>query len=97
MDGKRISSAQFCEALAHFASGVTVVTARTTDGLVGFTATGFASVSLTPPLVLVCVGKGAGAHAGIVDAERFGVSVLSDRQAWIAEQFAPAGSHRCHW
>lgn len=94
MDGKPISSHQFREALAHFASGVTVVAARTSEGLVGFTATGFTSASLTPPLVLVCVGKGASAHDGIVGAERFGVSVLSDGQEWIAEQFARSGIDR---
>jgi len=41
-----VSSAEFREALAHFASGVTVVAARDGRGLVGFTATGFTSVSL---------------------------------------------------
>jgi len=83
-----ISVSLFREALAHFASGVTIVTARTAQGLVGFTATGFMSASLTPPLVLVCIGKGASAYSGIVGAESFGVSVLSERQAWLAEQFA---------
>ena len=89
-----ISSAMFREALAHFASGVTVVTTRTKDELVGFTATGFASVSLSPPLVLVCVGKVGSAHDAVVAAELFGISVLSDRQAWIAEQFATSGVDR---
>ena len=94
MDGRPISGHQFREALAHFASGVTVVAARTTKGLVGFTATGFTSASLTPPLVLVCVGKSASAHDGVVSAERFGVSVLCDGQEWIAEQFARSGIDR---
>ncbi len=94
MDGYPISVHQFREALAHFASGVTVVAARTATGLVGFTATGFTSASLTPPLVLVCVGKSASAHDGIVGAGSFGVSVLSDGQEWIAEQFARSGIDR---
>ena len=94
MDGNPISGPQFREALAHFASGVTVVAARTAEGLVGFTATGFTSASLTPPLVLVCVGRSASAHDGIVGAERFGVSVLSDGQEWMAEQFARSGIDR---
>jgi flavin reductase (DIM6/NTAB) family NADH-FMN oxidoreductase RutF len=96
MDWEPISSRLFREALGHFASGVTVVAARTASGLVGFTATGFSSVSLTPPLVLVCVGRHASVHEGIIGAEHFGVSVLSDRQGWIAEQFACSGIDRFH-
>ena len=89
-----VQSAAFRDALAQFASGVTVVAARGAGGLVGFTATGFTSVSLVPPLVLVCVGKGGSAHDGIVGAERFGVSILSERQRWIAELFARSGVDR---
>jgi flavin reductase (DIM6/NTAB) family NADH-FMN oxidoreductase RutF len=92
--GRPVPSHTFRDALAHFASGVTVVTAWTADGRVGFTATGFASVSLSPPLVLVCVGHRASAHDGVVGAARFGVSVLSERQRWIAEQFARSGVDR---
>jgi flavin reductase (DIM6/NTAB) family NADH-FMN oxidoreductase RutF len=94
MDVKPASSRVFRETLSHFASGVTVVAAQTANGLVGFTATGFTSVSLTPPLILVCVGKHCSAHDGIVGAELFGVSVLSERQEWIAEQFARSGTDR---
>jgi flavin reductase (DIM6/NTAB) family NADH-FMN oxidoreductase RutF len=94
MDMEPISGRLFREALSHFASGVTVIAVRTSTGLIGFTATGFTSVSLSPPLVLVCVGRHASVHEGIVGAERFGVSVLSDRQGWIAEQFACSGVDR---
>jgi flavin reductase ActVB len=89
-----ISSAEFREALAHFASGVTVVAASDPEGVAGFTATGFTSVSLSPPLILVCVGKKASIHDRIVQAPFFGVSVLAERQAWIAEQFARSGVDR---
>jgi|HubBroStandDraft_2_1064218.scaffolds.fasta_scaffold07743_4 flavin reductase (DIM6/NTAB) family NADH-FMN oxidoreductase RutF len=88
MDVEPISGQLFRDALSRFASGVTIVAARTANGLVGFTATGFTSVSLEPPLILVCVGRRASAHDGIVDADRFGVSVLATDQAWIAEQCA---------
>ena len=67
-----IPSAAFREALAHFASGVTIVAARRSTGPIGFTATGFTSVSLTPPLILVCVAKTASAYDGVVGAELFG-------------------------
>ena len=64
-----LPSAAFREALAHFASGVTVVAARGPAGPAGFTATGFTSVSLSPPLILVCVAKTASAYDGVVGAE----------------------------
>jgi flavin reductase (DIM6/NTAB) family NADH-FMN oxidoreductase RutF len=86
--GPSVSVAAFREALAHFASGVTVVAANGPSGPAGMTATGFTSVSLVPPLILVCVAKDASAHEAIVRADRFGVSVLDERQAWIARQFA---------
>jgi flavin reductase ActVB len=89
-----IHSAAFREALAHFASGVTIVAARGREGLVGFTATGFSSVSLSPPLILVCVAKTASAYEGVVSADLFGVSVLGEDQQWLAERFATSGIDR---
>lgn len=94
MDDRPVPSIAFRDALARFASGVTVTAAATAQGPVGFTATGFTSVSLSPPLILVCVGRRASAHDAVVGAERFGVSVLSERQSWIAEQFARSGIDR---
>lgn len=89
-----VPSAAFREAMAHFASGVTIVAARRATGLIGFTATGFTSVSLSPPLILVCVGKTASAYDGVVGAELFGISVLGEEQRWIAERFATSGIDR---
>ena len=89
-----IHSAAFREALAHFASGVVIVTARGSEGLVGFTATGFTSVSLSPPLILVCVNKTASAYDGVVGANHFGVSVLREDQRGLAERFATSGIDR---
>jgi flavin reductase (DIM6/NTAB) family NADH-FMN oxidoreductase RutF len=91
-----ISSSAFRETLAHFASGVTVVTAETPDGPIGFTATGFTSVSLTPPLVLVCIDEEASAHDAVVHAAHFGVSILGLEQSWVALQFARSGIDRFH-
>jgi len=90
-----ISQAGFREALARFASGVTVVAVRTrSERPVGLTATAFSAVSLTPPLVLVCVARRSHAHDGVIGAERFGVSVLAEAQRWIAKQCARAGEER---
>lgn len=84
----------FREALSRFASGVVVVTAHTPTGPVGFTASAFASASLEPPLILVCVGKKGSSYAGIVGAPHFGVSVLQAKQEWVADQFARQGVER---
>ena len=89
-----VSSQDFREALSRFASGVTIVTALEGNTPVGFTATGFTSVSLSPPLVLVCVARRASVHAALVASRSFGVSVLAERQTWIAEQFARSGVDR---
>jgi len=92
--GASLSSEAFRDALARFASGVTIVAARAFGGPVGFTASAFSSVSLSPPLVLVCVGRRVSAHDAVVRAPRFGVSVLGEHQAWLAERFGRSGVHR---
>ncbi|WP_394618796.1 flavin reductase family protein [Lentzea sp. JNUCC 0626] len=77
-----------------FATGVTVVTV---GGPVphGMTANSFTSVSLDPPLVLVCVGRDASMHRHLTDTGTFGVSVLAADQEDVARHFAsrwrPAG------
>ena len=83
-----ISGADFREVLSHFASGVTVVAVRGRHGPMGFTATGFTSVSLSPPLVLVCLAKDASVYDAIVEAEAFGVSILDAGQETVARRFA---------
>jgi flavin reductase len=72
--------------LGTFATGVTVVT---TGGPTphGMTANAFTSVSLDPPLVLICVGQGAVMH-GKLSGGSFGVSVLASGQETIARHFA---------
>ncbi|WP_433496307.1 flavin reductase family protein [Sphaerimonospora sp. CA-214678] len=74
-------------ALGTFATGVTVVT---TGGAVphAMTANSFTSVSLDPPLVLVCVDRCAVMHRHLAASGRFGVSVLADDQEAEARHFA---------
>jgi flavin reductase ActVB len=78
----------FRETLSRFASGVVVVAAHAPEGPVGITASAFSSVSLEPPLVLVCVSHRASAHGNLLDAPVFGISVLSRAQEWVAERVA---------
>jgi flavin reductase (DIM6/NTAB) family NADH-FMN oxidoreductase RutF len=87
-----IDPADFRRALAQFASGVTAVTTRDAAGRpLGLTVTAFSSVSLEPPLVLVCVDMRSEANAGFRDSGTFGVSVLSEEQAEVSRQFAWGG------
>lgn len=89
-----VAEGAFREALSRFASGVVIVTTHGSERPVGFTASAFSSVSLEPPLILVCVAKTASAFDAITAAEAFGVSVLGRQQAWIASQFARQGIDR---
>ncbi len=83
------TSAEFRRALSRFATGVTVLTVAQADGEPkGMTANAFTSVSLEPPLVLVCVDWRARTHDLLRDAEHFGVSVLDEHQQAVAEYFA---------
>ncbi len=78
----------FKAALGQWASGITVVTAEGPDGPVGLTASAFSSVSLHPPLVLVCIGMASWTHDVVVAAPGFGVHVLEASQQDVSDTFA---------
>ncbi|MBL0767792.1 alpha/beta fold hydrolase [Sphingopyxis sp. XHP0097] len=79
----------FRDALGCFATGVTVVTAMCPDGTpIGLTANSFTSVSLDPPLLLVCIAKGAGSAPYLRGADRFAVNVLQIGQQPTSNRFA---------
>jgi flavin reductase (DIM6/NTAB) family NADH-FMN oxidoreductase RutF len=80
---------EFRAALGRFASGITVVTVETSEGHVhGMTASAFCSVSLRPPLVLVCVDHLAETYLHLNEHQQFGVSVLKEEQEALSEFFA---------
>lgn len=83
-----IDDADFRLAMSHFASGVTVVTTSRDGKLFGMTVASFASLSLHPPLVLVCIERSVKTHDAIAAAGKFGVSILSSAQADISSKFA---------
>jgi flavin reductase len=85
----------FRKALSRFATGVTVVTVDRPgdEGAHGMTANAFASVSLEPMLVLVCIGRKAHAHALVRREKRFGISVLTEDQEALARHFAQPNQH----
>lgn len=84
-----ISNEEFRAALGRFASGVTVITTRDAAGnLHGITVSAFSSVSMTPPLVLICIEKTTGSHHAFIESKRFAANILSSRQSGISDQFA---------
>jgi len=82
----------FRTALGQFAAGVTVVTTVGRDGKpYGLTATAFTSVSLDPPLISICIDKGADSYPHLMTADAFAVSILEAAQQAISNQFARSG------
>ena len=84
-----IDSDTFRSVLGRFASGVSIVTARDDAGADhGMTVSAFTSVSLEPPLVLVCIDHAASMHNLLLEHPRFGISVLSSEQEAYSRRFA---------
>ena len=84
-----VSQEIFRSVMGHFATGVTVVASRASDGRpVGLTVNAFTSVSLDPPLVMVCIHKEADAHDPLLRAGHFGVSLLKAGQQELAVSFS---------
>ncbi len=88
-------------AFGSFATGVTVVTTREADGTPrGFTANSFTSVSLDPPLLLVCIAKAALSCDTFATAEHFAINILADDQKEISGLFASQSTEKfdiAHW
>jgi flavin reductase (DIM6/NTAB) family NADH-FMN oxidoreductase RutF len=78
----------FRRAMGSFATGVTVVTVDYEGEIQGMTANAFASVSLDPLLVLICVDHKARTHAHLHARKRFGINVLSEEQIKVSEHYA---------
>ncbi len=84
-----ISPDLFRKVLGHFATGVTVVTMRRPTGQPwGFTVNAFSSVSLTPPLILVCVDHRAESFQAMNESSHFAVNFLAQEQEEISSRFA---------
>jgi flavin reductase (DIM6/NTAB) family NADH-FMN oxidoreductase RutF len=83
-----LTANDFRKAMGCFATGVTVITVDQQGEIHGMTANAFASVSLDPMLVLVCVDQKARTHAHLHRRKRFGVNVLAHDQRAISEYYA---------
>ena len=81
--------------LGKFLTGVTVVTALDQNNSpVGFTANSFTSVSLDPPLVLVCLAQSAGLASVFKQAKSFAINILSSEQEAISNSLARKNADR---
>ena len=83
-----IEPGHFRHVLGHLPTGVTVVTAHGPDGPAGITANSVTSVSLEPPLILVCVARASRTGQTILEAARFCVNVMGAEGADTCTRFA---------
>jgi flavin reductase (DIM6/NTAB) family NADH-FMN oxidoreductase RutF len=83
-----LSPLEFRKAMGCFATGVTIVTVDLDGEIHGMTANAFASVSMNPLLLLVCVDHSARTHAHLHAKKRFGINILAAEQRAISEYYA---------
>ena len=90
-EGSAGSAAALRHVMGSFISGVTIVSTIWQDVAHAMTATAFSSVSLDPPLVLVCVSKTSRFHAAVLGSGRWAVSLLRHDQEATAHHFSNKG------
>lgn len=79
---------RYRQAIGRFATGVTVITTGSDQRLAGMTASAVASLSLDPPMLLVCINNRLPTHAALERSRRFGVNVLGEGDEELALRFA---------
>ncbi len=82
------TQAEFRRTMAHFATGVTVVTTVLEGGFYGLTVSAFCSISLEPPLILVSIDKKAQTYPILTVSRACGVNILTAQQQYLSERFA---------
>ena len=91
----RVTGEEFRRACGRFATGVTIASVLDGAGTPhGLTVNSFTSVSLEPPLVLICLGHEVSIIHHFRNATYFGISVLADDQQALSERFARKGEDR---
>lgn len=87
-----IDPQQLRAVMGHFATGVTIITTKDKNGKpYGLTANAFTSVSLQPPLALVCIDKNVQCYFCFGESKVFSVNVLGEGQEEISRRFATKG------
>jgi flavin reductase (DIM6/NTAB) family NADH-FMN oxidoreductase RutF len=82
------------KAFGSYATGVTVITTRVAGRLYGLTANSFTSVSLSPPILLFCIGQSRNSFDAFRRAESFTINVLSSTQQELGQRFAASGEEK---
>jgi 4-nitrophenol 2-monooxygenase / 4-nitrocatechol 4-monooxygenase, reductase component len=85
---RRLAPDEFRDVIGHFASGVTVITALHDGAPYGTTASAVTSLSLEPPMLLVCLNKQSSTGRAISQERRFAVNILAEDQPDAAMRFA---------
>ena len=85
----------FKQVMRRWASAVTIVTTRVGDQVRGLTVSGFAGISLDPPLVMISVGHNQNSHTWISDGGCFAVNFLRADQRVLSDRFAGRAGRDC--
>jgi 4-nitrophenol 2-monooxygenase / 4-nitrocatechol 4-monooxygenase, reductase component len=93
-DLRRLTPEEFRDVIGSFASGVTVITALHEDKPHGTTASAVSSLSLEPPMILICLNKTSSTGRAVAGAGRFAVNILDEEQAHEAMRFATKGDDK---
>ena len=88
IEAKTFDAAAFRHLIGHFPSGVTVIAVAEDDNQFGATASAFCSLSLEPPMVLVCLHSAIETARAIARVRRFAISILGEQQTDMALRFA---------
>lgn len=89
-----VTSKQFRHVAGHFASGVTVISTAVDGRLFGTTASAVCSLSLEPPMMLVCLNTTSASHDAVIAAGVFGISILASDQGGLAYHFGRRGADK---
>lgn len=90
-----VDQLEFRSVMGHFATGVTIVTTHDGAGKIsGLTANAVASVSLEPPMVLVCVDKKSDSYPMFGASKAFAINILSNGQETLSRRFAKSGGDK---
>jgi flavin reductase (DIM6/NTAB) family NADH-FMN oxidoreductase RutF/DNA-binding GntR family transcriptional regulator len=89
-----VSDHVFKDVIGRFASGVTVITTSVDGADFGTTASAVSSLSMDPPMLLICLNRTSDTQAAILQAGTFGVNILAEHQGQVAYQFAKKGQDK---
>jgi flavin reductase (DIM6/NTAB) family NADH-FMN oxidoreductase RutF len=94
VEARTLTPDEFREVISHFASGVTVITAVDGGRAFGTTASAVTSLSLEPPMLLICMNKQSETGRAVARSKRFGVNILGADQIDLAQRFAQKGGDK---